>query len=222
MRLVLLIAVGVLTLGLSSCGEESAPETSQGNPALLDPTQATEKAPDVYRARFTTTKGDFVIEVHRDWTYRGADRFFNLIQVGFFDDTSFFRVVHGFVVQFGLNGDPAVNAVWKERTLLDDDLVRSNSHGTVTFALSGKNTRTTQVFINLGDNSRLDTMGGFSPFGKIVEGMDVVKKLYGGYGDMPSQGGRGPDSTKVESLGNDYAKKNFPKLDWIVRAVIEE
>jgi peptidyl-prolyl cis-trans isomerase A (cyclophilin A) len=181
---------------------------------------STGKIPEVYRARLQTTKGIIVIEVHRKWSHRGADRFHELIQSQFFDDTAFFRVVKDFVIQFGLNGDPATNSKWKDRTIYDDSLRESNLRGTVTFALSGPNSRTTQIFFNLGDNSRLDSMGGFTPFGRVIEGMDVVDSLYGGYGDMPSQGGKGPDSAKIESLGDAYLRESFPKLDRINKAAI--
>ena len=202
------LALGCTLLFLTSCRGEEAKVTSA------------EKIPQVYRAQFQTTKGNIVIEVHRKWSHRGADRFHELIQDQFFDDTTFFRVVKDFVVQFGLNGDQATNSKWKDRTIYDDSPKESNLRGTVTFALSGPNTRTTQIFFNLGDNSRLDSMGGFTPFGRVIEGMDVVDSLYGGYGDMPSQGGKGPDSTKIESLGDTYLRESFPKLDRINKAAI--
>src|SRR5271165_5483259 len=141
-------------------------------PSLLNPASLHAKAPDVFKAKFTTTAGEFVVEVHRDWAPLGADRFYNLVRRGFFTNAAFFRVVPGFVVQFGLNADPAVNKAWHDANIHDDPVKQSNKRGTLVFATAGPNTRTTQFFINFGDNARLDAMG-FAPFGEIVEGMDV-------------------------------------------------
>ncbi len=212
-----IIALTCVLAFLTGCTEEVVDEETQ-------PTAPTsEKAPDVFNVLFETTKGDVIIEVDRKWAFKGADRFFNLVKTGFLNDTTFFRVVKGFVVQFGLSGKPEVNAQWKDKTLFDDKPSgHSNLRGTVTFALSGPDTRTTQIFFNLGDNSRLDSMGGFTPFDKVMKGMDVVDALYGGYGDMPSQGGKGPDSSKIESQGDAYLKKSFSKLDRITRASVIE
>ena len=161
----------------------AAPAYSQGldNPAALK-----EQAPAVYRVDFDTSKGAFVVEVHRDWAPNGADRFYNLVKNGFYDDARFFRVVEGFMVQFGVNGDPKVSAVWREARIKDDPVRISNKRSFVTFATAGPNTRTTQVFINFGDNSNLDRMG-FAPFGQVVSGMKVVEALYSGYGDDAPQ-----------------------------------
>jgi peptidyl-prolyl cis-trans isomerase A (cyclophilin A) len=175
--------------------------------ALLNPALLKAKAPDVFKARFTTTKGDFVVEVHRDWSPLGADRFYNLVKNGFFNNAHFFRVVSGFVVQFGLSPSPAVNKAWKDADIQDDPVKQTNSKGSITFATSGPNTRTTQLFINLGENARLDGMG-FSPFGTVIEGMDVVEKFYTGYGEAPDQG-------QIEAEGNAYLDRNFPLLDSI-------
>jgi len=184
--------------------------------ALLEPALATGKAPDVYRARFETTKGPFVIEVHRDWAPRGADRFYNLVRAGYYDDVAFFRVIDNFMVQFGINGDPQVNTVWREARIPDDLVKQSNVRGMITFATSGPESRTTQVFINFKDNSRLDGMG-FSPFGKVVEGMSVVDSLYSGYGEgAPS--GRGPEQGRAQAEGNSYIRAGFPRLDFVKTA----
>lgn len=187
-------------------------------PALLNPSALTAKAPDVYEVKFTTTKGEFVVQVTRAWAPLGADRFYNLAANKFFDGASFFRVLPGFVVQFGLSADPQISRVWRDATIKDDPVKQSNRPGYITFATAGPNTRTTQVFINLGNNAQLDSMG-FAPFGAVTQGIEVVKQLYSGYGEgAPS--GRGPDQGAVSSQGKAYLDKNFPKLDSIVTATI--
>jgi len=192
----------------------SAGHASAANPALLKA-----KAPDVFKAQFTTTKGDFVIEVHRDWAPNGADRFYNLVKSGFFTDVYFFRVIPKFMVQFGIPGTPKVAAAWEKANIKDDPQKESNKRGAVTFAMGGPNTRTTQLFINFGDNSRLDK-DNFPPFGTVITGMDVVDQIYSGYGEMSVMGGTGPDPNKIASEGNAYLVKNFPKLDKINTAKI--
>lgn len=188
------------------------------NPALLNPSALTARAPEVYEARFATTKGDFAVQVTRAWAPLGADRFYNLVANKFFDGASFFRVLPGFVVQFGLSADPQVSKVWREANIKDDPVTQSNRPGSLTFATAGPNTRTTQVFINLGNNAQLDSMG-FAPFGQVTEGMEVVKQLYSGYGEgAPS--GRGPDQGAISSQGKAYLDKNFPKLDSIQTATL--
>jgi len=201
----------------SSAGvKKSAPA---GRRSLLNPASLNEKAPAVYKAKFTTTKGVFEIQVTRAWAPLGADRFYNLVKNGYFTDASFFRVISGFMVQFGINAKPAVNKVWQPATIQDDPVTQSNKRGYVSFATGGPNTRTTQVFINFGDNSRLDSTG-FSPFGQVVEGMDVVDKLYSDYGEG-APNGSGPDQGRVQAEGKTYLDKDFPKLDSIKSAVIE-
>src|SRR5579859_5165850 len=186
--------------------------------SLLNPASLRERAPTVYKVKFTTTQGVFVVQVTRAWAPLGADRFYNLVKNGFFTDASFFRVISGFMVQFGINAKPAVNKVWQPATISDDPVVQSNKRGYISFATGGPNTRTTQVFINFGDNSRLDSTG-FSPFGQVIEGMDVVDKLYSGYGEgAPS--GAGPDQERIQAEGKAYLDKEFPKLDSIKSAVI--
>jgi peptidyl-prolyl cis-trans isomerase A (cyclophilin A) len=183
---------------------------------LMNPAALTEKAPDLYRAKFETTKGVFVIEVTRAWAPAGADRFYNLVNNGYYDDCRFFRVISGFMVQFGINGDPNLNTDWRQSQIQDDPVKQSNKRGYVTFAKSSApNSRTTQVFINFGDNgTNLDGMG-FAPFGKVVEGMKVVNSIYSGYGDNPDQG-------RIQMEGNAYLEKSFSKLDYIKSAVIVE
>jgi peptidyl-prolyl cis-trans isomerase A (cyclophilin A) len=187
---------------------------------LSDPAALNAQAPAVYKAKFDTSKGPFVIEVNRDWARRGADRFYNLVKNGFFDNARFFRVIEGFMVQFGINGDPAIASVWRDADIKDDPVKQSNERGTITFATAGPNTRTTQVFINFADNAPLDGQG-FSPFGKVVSGMEVVDSLYGGYGEG-APNGNGPDQGRLQQQGNAYLEKDFPKLDFIKTATIEE
>ena len=181
-------------------------------PSLLNPASMHAKAPDLYKAQFTTTRGDFVVEVHREWAPLGADRFYNLVKNGYFTNAAFFRVVPGFIVQFGLNANPAVNKAWDNAKFADDPVKDSNHAGTLTFATAGPNTRTTQLFINLAENPRLDGMG-FSPFGTITSGMDVVEKIYAGYGEQP-------DQEQITEHGAAYLTKSFPKLDVIKATVI--
>ena len=196
-----------------------AAPAAAGSAALGSPEKLTEKAPEVYKARFTTTKGDFVVEVHRDWAPNGADRFYNLVKNGFYNDTAFFRVVPGFMVQFGITGSPELNRTWRMAVIPDDPNKQSNKPGLVTFATAGPGTRTTQVFINFNDNAFLDNQG-FSPFGKIVAGMDVVNALYSGYGEGAPQG-QGPDQSRIQGEGNGYLKRDFPKMDYTLKTAIE-
>jgi cyclophilin family peptidyl-prolyl cis-trans isomerase len=181
-------------------------------PSLLNPASLSRKAPDVFEAKFTTTKGDFVVEVTRAWAPLGADRFFNLVRYHFYDNAGIFRVVPNFVTQFGIPARPEIGKAWAEAKISDDPVGQSNLTGTITFATAGPNTRTTQVFINLVDNTRLDGMG-FAPFGKVVEGFDVVGKLYGGYGD-------GINQQRLTNEGKAFLDKNYPLLDSIKTAVI--
>jgi len=194
----------------------TGPAWSQGlgNPAALN-----EPAPAVYKAKFDTSRGAFVIEVHRDWAPNGADRFYNLVKNGFFDNARFFRVISGFMVQFGINADPKLSAVWREARIKDDPVRQSNKRGLITFATAGPNTRTTQVFINFGDNNTLDRQG-FAPFGQVVSGMNVVDALYSGYGEG-APGGQGPEQGRIQQEGNTYLIKEFAKLDYIKKATIE-
>ena len=191
---------------------------ADANPALTDPSKATEKAPATYKVKFETGEGEYIVEVHRDWAPNGADRFYNLVKIGFFDDAAYFRVVDGFMVQFGINGYPQVNDQWREAKMPDDPVKQSNSRGKITFATSGKDSRTGQVFINFADNSNLDGMG-FAPFGEVVSGMDVVDKLYKGYGEGAPRG-RGPDQGRIQSEGNAYLLDRFPQLDYTKKATI--
>jgi len=194
----------------------AAPAMSQG---LMSPAALNEQAPATYKAKFDTSKGAFIVEVHRDWAPNGADRFYNLVKNGYFDNARFFRVVSGFMVQFGLHADPRVSAQWRGARISDDPVRQSNQRGMITFATAGPNTRTTQVFINFADNSRLDRQG-FAPFGQVVSGMNIVDALYAGYGEgAPS--GMGPEQGRIQQEGNAYLAKDFAKLDYIKKATIE-
>jgi len=179
-----------------------------------------ETAPDTFRTRFTTSRGDFVLEVVRAWAPRGADHFWNLVRHGYYDDARFHRVVPGFIVQWGIAGDPRVSAVWLHRTIPDDTArVAGNVRGTIAFAFTHADTRATQVYINLVDNTRLDSQG-FRPFGRVVEGMAVVDDLYGGYGEASGGGMRAAKQDSLVSGGNVYLDRAFPRLDHLIRAVV--
>ncbi|MBN1654560.1 MAG: peptidylprolyl isomerase [Deltaproteobacteria bacterium] len=184
---------------------------------LLNPEKASATAPGTYTVRLETTKGDIDIEVHRDWAPRGADRFYNLVKIGYFNDVAFFRVIDGFMAQTGLHGNPEVNQAWSRQSIIDDPVSESNTRGRVSFATSGKDSRGTQFFVNFGDNSRLDQMG-FAPFGEVRD-MKAVDALYSGYGESAPRG-NGPSQMHIRLKGNDYLRANFPDLDYIKRAII--
>jgi peptidyl-prolyl cis-trans isomerase A (cyclophilin A) len=204
-----LLGAAILALGLTGCGStEKAGSGDTGGPSKWN-----KQSPPSYNAKFETTAGNFTVQVQREWAPIGADRFYNLVESGYFNGARFFRVVPGFVVQFGLNPDPKVTASWKSPNLQDDAVRRSNGRGFLSFATAGPNTRTTQLFINLGDNLRLDQMG-FSPFGLVTEGMDVVDKINAEYGENPQQ-------PNIEAEGEAYLSANFPKLDKITKATIQ-
>lgn len=186
---------------------------------LSNPAALREQAPPTYKVRFDTSKGVFVVEVTRAWAPRGADRFYNLVKGGFYDNVRFFRVISGFMVQFGINGDPAIMANWRTAQIQDDPVTQSNTRGMLTFAMAGANTRTSQVFINFADNARLD-QSGFAPFGKVVSGMNVVDSLNAEYGEGAPRG-RGPDQSRLQSEGNAYLMKEYPRMDYIKKATIE-
>ncbi len=176
------------------------------------------QAPSVFKVKFHTNEGDFVVEVTRNWAPRAADRFYELVNAKFYDGCRFFRVVRNFVAQFGINGDPAVSRQWSRMIIPDDPPKESNQKGTLSFAMSGPATRTTQVFINLADNTPLDSLG-FVPFGRVLEGMEVVEKLDRSYGDFPPRG-NAPDQGRMEREGNEYIERYFPRLDYILTATV--
>jgi peptidyl-prolyl cis-trans isomerase A (cyclophilin A) len=195
----------------------TSPAFSQAS--LSNPAALREQAPATYKVRFDTTKGVFVVQVNRAWAPNGADRFYNLVKNGFYDNVRFFRVISGFMVQFGIHGDPKLSAPWREARIPDDRVSQSNKRGFITFATAGPNTRTTQVFINFADNAGLDSQG-FSPFGQVVQGMDVIDKLNAEYGEGAPRG-RGPDQGRLQQEGNAYLQKDYPRMDFIRKATIE-
>ena len=196
-RTLLLLSVA-LTAGIRLMADEPAPA---------------EKAPETYQVLFETSKGNFTVEVHREWSPNGADRFHKLVESGFYDECRFFRVLPGFMVQWGINGDPEIQKDWVKANIKDDRVIKSNKRGFITYAKSSqRNSRTSQVFINFGDNSRLDA-DGFAPFGQVVEGMDVVDMINDQYREQPNQG-------QIQESGNAYLNKRFPKLDFIRKATV--
>jgi len=213
----------ILIVGISDSGPTQGPtdHATGVRAAPLNPKHAmwSQPAPDMFRVGFQTNKGKFVVEAHRDWAPRGVDRFYNLVRAGFFDDSRFFRVRAGFIVQFGIPGDPVIAAIWQGQTIPDDPVVQSNGRGFVAYAMTGPNTRTTQLYINLGDNSRLDKEG-FAPIGKVIEGMEIVDQLYPGYGDEAGGGMRGGKQERIFKGGNRYLDREFPNLDKLLQAKI--
>ena len=201
------VAAALLVAAIG-CGSSGAQETG----GLRNPSALTEQAPATFSAAFDTSKGRFVLEVHREWAPRGADRFYNLVKSGFFNDVRFFRVIGGQLAQFGMHGDPAVQEAWREASIEDDPVRHGNTRGSVSFATRGPNTRTTQLFINLRDNSAYDRLG-FAPFAEVVSGMEVVDRLYAGYEE-------GPEQPLIDEQGNAYLTREFPNLDYIQKAAI--
>ena len=204
----------VLGVGVVSAGGQAGPA------ALKNPAALKEQAPATFRANFDTSSGVFVVEVRRAWAPHGADRFYNLVKNGFFDEARFFRVISGFMVQFGIHADPAVSAVWRNARIPVDPVVESNRRGYITYAMAGSpDTRTTQVFINFRDNAGLDKQG-FAPFGQVISGMDVVDKLYADYGEgAPS--GKGPNQGQIQAEGNAFLIKSFPNLSYVKKATVQ-
>jgi cyclophilin family peptidyl-prolyl cis-trans isomerase len=208
-RSILTLAFAVAVLAAPALAQSS----NLSNPAAL-----TEPAPASYKVRFDTSKGAFVIQVNRAWAPHGADRFYNLVKNGFYDNVRFFRVISGFMVQFGINGDPQVSAHWRQANIPDDKVTQSNKRGMITFATAGPNTRTTQVFINFADNAGLDGQG-FAPFGRVVSGMNVVDSLNAEYGEGAPRG-RGPDQGRLQMEGNAYLAAHFKRMDFVKKATI--
>jgi peptidyl-prolyl cis-trans isomerase A (cyclophilin A) len=214
----------VLTLALMLAVVSLVMGQAATNAALKNPAALKEMSPASYKVNFDTSAGTFVVEVHRDWAPNGADRFYNLVKNGYYDNVRFFRVIPNFMVQFGIHGDPALNTVWREARIPRDPVKQSNTRGYITYAMQGgpqgPDTRTVQVFINFGNNAGLDGQG-FAPFGRVTQGMNVVDKIYSGYGEgAPS--GKGPDQGRLQAQGNDYLTKDFPRLDYIKKATIEK
>lgn len=213
------IALLASTLILAACGGGEPETPAQAPNPLMRPQRLTATAPDQFRVRFETNVGEFVVEVHRAWAPLGADRFYNLVTNGFYDDVRIYRVIENFMAQWGLNGDPYVNQAWKAAYIVDDPVTQSNSRGRVSFAKGGLHTRTTEVFVSFKDNASLDDTG-FAPFGEVVEGMDVVDAFHAAYGDGPPRG-EGPYAAMVQARGNAYLDEEFPELTRIVRATVE-
>lgn len=211
----------IITVSFRNDVQAVSSQTPALRAALMNPNHKhwTQRAPGVFKVRIETSKGSLVIETHRDWAPRGADRFFNLVRAGFFDSSRFFRVRPGFIAQFGIPGDPSVAAVWKEQAVPDDPVRKSNTRGTIAYAMTGPDTRTTQLYINLSDNSRLDK-DGFAPIGRIVEGMDVADQIYSGYGEDAGGGMRGGKQGEIFQGGNAYLDREFPRLDKLIRATL--
>ena len=210
-------AYGIVAIAAFAATIGVGAQTDAGKAKLKTPAALNEKAPAKYKAKFDTSAGVIVIEVTRAWAPLGADRFYNLVKNGFYDDVRFFRVLDGFMAQFGMNGDPAIQKVWGQNNFPDDPVKESNARGYVTFAKTGlPNSRSTQVFINFGDNAGLDKQG-FAPFGRVTDGMNVVDKLYTGYGSNNV-----PDQGRITTEGNAYLLKSYPKLDYIKKATIEK
>ena len=200
--------------------QKPAPKAAGAKPAapsaaLRTPSKLTETAPAVYNVTFDTTAGPFVVQVTRAWAPKGADRFYNLVKHGYYDAGRFFRVVPGFMVQFGIHGDPKIQEPWREANIQDDPVVQSNKRGFITFAKSSMpNSRTTQVFINFRDNSPLDR-DGFAPFGQVISGMEIVDKINAEYGE-------GPQQPRIQMEGNAYLSKAFPRLDYVKSAKLSK
>jgi cyclophilin family peptidyl-prolyl cis-trans isomerase len=206
------LAALALSVAASACDRGSSSARVDSIPPVPTPAASATapQAPDSFRVKLTTSRGDIDIDVIRAWSPKGADRFYELVNNGYFTDVHFFRVVPGFVAQFGMHPDPKINSEWRERTILDDPVLQSNKRGTIVFATRGPNTRANQFFINFSDNTSLDRQG-FSPFGRVANGMGVVDSLYAGYGESP-------DQTRIGAEGNAYLTKQFPKLDYIKAA----
>jgi cyclophilin family peptidyl-prolyl cis-trans isomerase len=220
-RSVLTFAALALVVTISHSAQLQGQSASDPRAVLMNPNhkQWNEAAPNVFKVRLETSQGSIVIETHRDWAPRGADRFYNLVRAGFFDNSRFFRVRPGSFAQFGIPGDPTVAAVWREQRIPDDPVLQSNTRGSIAYAMTGPNTRTTQLYINLSDNSRMD-VDGFAPIGRVVEGMDVADRLYSGYGEEAGGGMRGGKQGRIFEGGNAHLDREFPRLDKLIRATI--
>jgi peptidyl-prolyl cis-trans isomerase A (cyclophilin A) len=210
MAIALTMIILLFALGIAPAAAQGNAQPNQAN--LTNPALFNALAPDSFQVKFETSKGDILVEVTRAWAPNGADRFYNLVKNGYYDGCRFFRVVEEFMAQFGINGDPKVNSVWMHAKIKDDPVKQSNTRGFVTFAFVDANSRATQVFINSSDNSYLDELG-FSPFGKVTAGLEVVDAIYNKYGETP-------DQTKIQLEGNAYLEKTFPNLDYIKSATI--
>ena len=214
MKLTSVVTLGTMLVSITAATPAFSQAGNLANPAALN-----EPAPATYKVKLDTSKGAFVVDVRRDWAPNGADRFYNLVKNGYYDNVRFFRVLFGFMAQFGIHGDPNVSAVWREARIKDDPVKQSNKRGFITYAMAGPDTRTSQVFINFGDNAALDGQG-FSPFGQVVSGMNIVDALNAEYGEGAPRG-RGPDQGRLQMEGNAYLQKDYPRMDFVKKATIE-
>ena len=213
MKKLLIVSLALALAGCSSSGTKSEKAEERIKEV---------QAPANFHVKFETTKGDFILEVVRAWAPRGADRFYELLQEKYYDGSRFFRVRPGFIVQFGIHKDPKISELWRQLKLPDDPVVQKNTRGFVSYAMAGPASRTTQVFINLANNSQSLDGRGFAPFARVVEGMDVVDKLYASYGEVQALGGGGPDTQKIEAMGEEYLERSYSRLDKINRVSIVE
>ena len=211
----LLAATAALGLGLAALTTDAHAFPQSTHPAMTDPSKATATAPETFRAKFETTKGDVLFDCTRSWAPNGVDRFYNLVKIGFFDDIALFRVAKGFVVQWGIHGDPKVSAVWSDANIQPDPPKQSNTRGMLTYAMAGSpDTRSTQLFINYGNNAGLDAQG-FAPICKVAEGMDVADSFNGEYGERLTE-----MQGEIQSKGNAYLAASWPRLDYVKTATI--
>ena len=225
-RLTRIALIAIVAITAVDCRGRQGPVSDLSSPTarratLLDPASSfwSQPAPPRFTVAIETTKGTFMLEIERALAPRGVDRFHALVRAGYFDESRFFRVVPGFIAQFGIAGDPAIAQVWKDRAFPDDSVRASNVRGTIAFAMTGPNTRTTQLFVSLVDNSRLDAQG-FSPLGRVVEGMDVVDRIYGGYGENAGGGMRAGRQARMMAEGNVHLDRDYPMLDRLIRAYV--
>jgi peptidyl-prolyl cis-trans isomerase A (cyclophilin A) len=210
------IAAAAACVVMAACSPSN--KESAGAPAAAK----NEHAPDVFQVDFDTSKGKVVVEVHRDWAPNGVDHFYTLVKMGFYDGSRFYRTIRNFVAQFGIAADPKTNALWQSASIPDDPVKEHNTPGTLTYAATGMpNSRTTQLFFNLKDNSESLDSRGFAPIGKVITGLDVVESFYTGYGQTKAEGGEGPDPAKIEAQGNAYLESQFPRLDFVKKASIQ-
>jgi len=219
MRTAFRFKVGMTILVLGLAGGARAGTEVTAEKALTNPDALGETAPESYKVKFETTSGDFTIEVTRGWAPNGADRFYNLVKNGFYEETRFFRVLPGFVAQWGISGDPEVAEAWRGANIPDDPVKESNKAGSISYAMRGPGTRTTQVFINLANNASSLDGRGFAPFGRVTEGMEIVEQLYSGYGEGPPSGS-GPYQGRLQEEGNAYLEEFFTELDYIKKATV--
>src|SRR5437588_6249211 len=217
----LLIFIGLIGVAIAAPSSQRPDRSDRSRLLTPDSPEMNRRAPDIAIVRLQTTRGVIRLELHRAWAPRGVDRFYNLVRHGYYNDTAVFRVIAGKWAQFGINGDPAIAQAWRRRTIPDDPRIESNVRGTVSFAFKDRDGRTTQVFINLRDNSAAHDAEPFVPIGKVIEGMNVADGLYSDYGEQAGGGIRGGKQDPLFAGGNDYLKRNFPRLDYITKATIE-